>query len=317
MEKALFNYDKISVYNKKLGRFSLAEGDLRIATFPDEYTNFSEELCQMHTSDFYFIAWVEQGDFEYYVDLQKINPKGKSLLLSSPGGFRNLKSVQTIHGISINFTENFFHYMPDEWASYLKHCIIKRVPYLEIKSEESEIRIKQRINQVKEQVERQRDNLPEQIGAYSSLAMLLCEIAEISEFKELESCLEEGSTVSKGIYLLFMEKLEEGYKKHHSVQFYAEELQVSMSALANYCKQNAGLKPLEMINNRILLEAKRLLLFTQMRGNEIALTLGFREQAHFVHFFRRLTGVTPTVFQKQAPTHISTDMINNQLYGKR
>lgn len=300
MEETSFSCDKISVYNKKVGRFSFDKDDLRIVTSPSEFVNnFGEELCQMHTHDFYFIAWIEQGNFEYYVDVQNFNIEGKALLLLSPGEFHNFKSVQNIHGISIDFTENFFRYMPKEWSSYIKHYIIKRLPYLKIKSEDSEFRIKRQINQIKELLEKQHGDLSKKIGAYSLLAVLLCEIVETQEFREINPSFEESSIVSKGTYLLFMEKLEEFYKRHHSVQFYAEELQVSVSTLANLCKKNAGLRPLEIINNRILLEAQRLLLFTQMRGSEIATTLGFNEQAHFVNFFKRLTGATPTVYRTQ------------------
>lgn len=302
MKKNTFKYDTISVYSKNIGRFSLPEDSLRITAFPTEFTNSCRKQCQMHTHDFYCITWVEQGDFEYHIDSQKIKSKGKVLLVLSPGEVHYLKSDENLYGVSVNFTEDFFHYMPKEWATHIKKHVIKKTDYLNVTNNESESKIKKMMNLLKEFSEEEQDCQLWKMKAYSALTMLLCEITKITEFKEMDSHFDEYSVVSKEIYQLFIDRLEECYKEQHSVKFYAENLQISISTLANYCKQNAGLRPLEIVNHRILLEAKKLLIFTQMRGKEIAMSLGFNDQAHFANFFKRLTGMTPSEFRKKSKT---------------
>ncbi len=73
----------------------------------------------------------------------------------------------------------------------------------------------------------------------------------------------------------------------------------TLNQLETCCEECAEEKPLTIIRNRVMLEAKRLLLFTQLKSKEIAYNLGFAEQAHFVNYFKKNTGITPTAFRKK------------------
>ena len=60
----------------------------------------------------------------------------------------------------------------------------------------------------------------------------------------------------------------------------------------------SGQTALGIVHQRLLLEAKRDLVYTAMTVNEIADRLGFSEPAYFTCFFKRLSGVSPSVFRK-------------------
>lgn len=92
--------------------------------------------------------------------------------------------------------------------------------------------------------------------------------------------------------------IEHNYHKHHDVKFYLERLNVSVNVLSKCCKTNAGKTPLAVINEYIILEAKQLLLHTEMRNNEISSELGFEEPAHFSSFFRRHAKMSPAKFRE-------------------
>lgn len=88
------------------------------------------------------------------------------------------------------------------------------------------------------------------------------------------------------------------YKEHHQVSFYASALNRSPKTIANLFSACSAKTPLQTIHERIVTEAKRLLLYTDKSVKEIADQLGFSDMAHFSKFFRNHTGKSPSDFSK-------------------
>ncbi len=92
--------------------------------------------------------------------------------------------------------------------------------------------------------------------------------------------------------------VEQHFKALHQVKDYASLLHKSPKTLSNlFSKQNEK-TPLSVINNRILLEAKRLILYSDLSNDEIAQDLGYKDSGHFSKFFKKHEGVSPTAFKK-------------------
>lgn len=96
----------------------------------------------------------------------------------------------------------------------------------------------------------------------------------------------------------FSNLVEQHYHEQWSVQRYAQELGVSVVRLNTICQQLCQQTALQFIHQRVLLEAKRNLLYTVMSIANISDRLGFSEQAYFSRFFKRLTGTTPNAFRQ-------------------
>jgi len=92
--------------------------------------------------------------------------------------------------------------------------------------------------------------------------------------------------------------VENHYRAEHEVQFYAAELNKSPKTLANYFALYGHRTPLQIIQERITLEAKRLLYYTDKTSKEIAYDLGFDDPAHFSRFFKNQTSTNPSEFKK-------------------
>lgn len=91
--------------------------------------------------------------------------------------------------------------------------------------------------------------------------------------------------------------VEAHFKTEHSVSFYAEKLFKSPKTLSNnFAKLNKS--PLQIIHERIILEAKRLLLYTDKTAKEIAFDLGFDDASHLSRLFKRHTTFSPSDFKK-------------------
>lgn len=96
--------------------------------------------------------------------------------------------------------------------------------------------------------------------------------------------------------------IEEHLRDHWPVERYAEALGVTASRLNAVCRRSAGASILQMVHARLLLEAKRRLIYTGMSMSEIAYALGFEDPAYFSRFFTKREGVSPLAFrQRHAP----------------
>lgn len=97
----------------------------------------------------------------------------------------------------------------------------------------------------------------------------------------------------------FTRLLETHFREHRSIEQYAAELGISAAHLNALCRRLAGQSALQLINQRLLLEAKRCLVYTAMTVNQVSDSLGFSEPAYFSRFFKRSSGLTPKAFRQQ------------------
>lgn len=96
--------------------------------------------------------------------------------------------------------------------------------------------------------------------------------------------------------------VEKHFRSEHSVQFYADQLNKSPKTLANIFPKYNQKPPLQIIQARIALEAKRLLSYTDKTVKEITYELGFEDPAYFATFFKRVTDQSPVEFRKMKLT---------------
>lgn len=117
--------------------------------------------------------------------------------------------------------------------------------------------------------------------------------------RSLDQIREETQAQDRGREHLqgFTRLLEARFREHRPIEYYAVELGISAAHLNALCRRLAGQSALQMINQRLLLEAKRCLVYTAMTINQVADSLGFSEPAYFSRFFKRCTGQSPKDFR--------------------
>lgn len=91
--------------------------------------------------------------------------------------------------------------------------------------------------------------------------------------------------------------VEQNYRTHHEVQFYAAALNKSSKTLANVFALYGKKTPLQIIQERVITESKRLLYYTDKSVKEVAAEVGFEDTSHFSRFFKKQTSFTPTDFK--------------------
>jgi len=96
----------------------------------------------------------------------------------------------------------------------------------------------------------------------------------------------------------FKAEVEAHYRAHLPIADFARRLGTSPQHLTRTCRALSGRSALEIAHDRIVLEARRHLLYTSMTVAEVAFLLGFSDPAYFTRFFGQRTGVSPSAYRQ-------------------
>ncbi len=127
------------------------------------------------------------------------------------------------------------------------------------------------------------------------LKRLIIKLTRLAKYQQLENKIKEPDL---DIVRSFNLMVENNYRKLHQVQDYANLLNKSPKTLSNLFKIYNQKTPLQIIQERITLEAKRLLIYTNKTNTEIAYELGFEELTHFSRFFKKMMNQSPSDFRE-------------------
>ncbi|MGY4492619.1 AraC family transcriptional activator of pobA [Pseudomonas sp. TE3610] len=109
-----------------------------------------------------------------------------------------------------------------------------------------------------------------------------------------------AQTVERGreYFNAFTRRVEAQFRSQPSVEQLAYATGISVAHLNNVCRDMAGQSASQIIHQRLLLEAKRNLIYTSMTVSQVSDSLGFADPAYFSRFFRRLAGLSPRAFRQ-------------------
>lgn len=103
----------------------------------------------------------------------------------------------------------------------------------------------------------------------------------------------------------FRKLVDEHHKSHWPVSKYGNAIGITPSHLNAICQQSAGQSALEIVHERLLLAARRDLVYTEKTIAGVSHKLGFADPSYFTRFFKRHTGLPPSQFRRQSGTHSS------------
>jgi AraC-like DNA-binding protein len=102
---------------------------------------------------------------------------------------------------------------------------------------------------------------------------------------------------AKSQVVQFIQLLNKHFKEQSALQFYADQMNLTQDQLGQVCKKGVGWSPKAIMQEKLLRESKRLLLFDAMSVKEISYELGFTEPTNFIKFFQQHTGISPKNFR--------------------
>lgn len=138
---------------------------------------------------------------------------------------------------------------------------------------------------------------PGQRAAVESALLLLMVLA--LRHAALAEGARQGTTKQAALVARLRERIEQRFRQREPVSVHARALGASLTALRQACARVANSSPAQMLDDRALLEARRLLLYSQLSVAEIAYAVGFEDPAYFSRFFTRHIGQSPKAWRDE------------------
>ena len=132
------------------------------------------------------------------------------------------------------------------------------------------------------------------LQSYLGLAFVMLARSIARESERQLSIADKSVDLARG----FRGLADRHFKDHWSVAAYASALAITPTHLNRICRTVLGRSALEVIHDRVLLEAKRNLIYTSMTVKEVSNALCFSDPAYFTRFFVKNVGQSPTAFRE-------------------
>jgi AraC-like DNA-binding protein len=144
-----------------------------------------------------------------------------------------------------------------------------------------------------------REQSKKQSSSQLMIATLLLQLFLTVEREKPKTIKDEPAGYNSVILRNFQKLIEDNFKSIRLPKDYAGLLYITPNHLNALCKDYLGISAGEVIRNRIILEAKRLLINFDLSVGDIAQELNFPDNSYFVKFFKKYTHTTPEAFRNK------------------
>ena len=269
--------------------------EFEVLDITELYKNFKDNLTTTHRTGFYHIIWFQQGSPTHLVDFNPVKIKPNTLLFLNKDTVQRFDKKNKFDGKVILFTDSFFCRTVAD-TKYLRNSILFNDLF-----SVTQIQVHKQLNlftnllqQMTDELQNTKDN--SQADILQNLLHNFLLHSERERRKQNFTEIKKGADLD--YVMLFKDILEANYKKQKQVNFYAKKIIITEKRLNLATKKVLGKTSKEIIDDRILLEAKRILSHTSESVKEIGYSLGFEEPTNFIKYFKKHTHLTPIEFRE-------------------
>lgn len=239
------------------------------------------ETDTMHLHGFYEIIWFQKGSGTHYVDFNQYAIAPGTIIFISPGQIHSFDTKHDQEGYVLKICAELF----DDFVSL--SCVTVQ--------DKDSAALEMLIGAMQEELKKE-DSLGHREALHALVKLFVIMVRR--SYAGMNPSAPNPHKVSYKAFLNFRKLIEENYCRLHTVKDYAALLNVSSKTLTLYVNECSKYSPLELINNRIILEAKRLLRYSVLSVKEIAFRLGFEDPSYFAKFFKRLVKQSPADYRE-------------------
>ncbi|MEI8271517.1 MAG: helix-turn-helix transcriptional regulator [Paludibacter sp.] len=290
----------MNMLHKDIKTYSFAEMALQYSDFAlkrmdDIYRSTHGAPDVPHRHDYYSIVFIENGEGVHIVDFTEYKIEDHTIYFIQPGQMHQVIFTTEPVGWVITFTEQFLI------SNSISEKMINDIYLFNDYGQSPPLPIYERDLPVYKSLIEQMNFFSSSLESYTLEAvgsLLKLFLIQSNNHCSLHKS-DNPQLLETSNYLLraFKQSLNKHYAKAHMVSDYADELSVTADYLNKTVKNITGKSAKEHIQAKLIIEAKRSLLFSNISGKELSYELGFEESAHFNNFFKKITGQTPTEFR--------------------
>jgi len=268
---------------------------VRIKRMEAIYEAAGGESDRAHRHDYYTAVWVQQGRGEHIIDFQSYPLEENAVFFVSPGQVHRIDTWERPQGWVITFSKSFLqhNHINEDFITEINlfNSFEKRPPIL--LSSATAKKLDTLLRFMEETALTTTAHQIAALSAYLKLFLVYCE-SECTEPENFSSSEQSGAPILKA----FKKLVAANYQKWHKVSDYADQLNITSKYLNQVVKSLLGQTTKEVIQEKIILNAKRELRYTDQSIKEIAYELGFDDPLYFSSFFKTCTGLSPSAFRR-------------------
>jgi len=284
---------------EKIQKYDFKEGlpqEFEIIDFNLLFNEFSEEIKRPHRAEFYQILWFQKGSPTHFVDFNPIKIKPNSLLFVNKNSIQVFDNKAKFKGKAILFTDSFFCKTETD-TKFLRSSILFNdlLSISQIELPKNNSIIKTVFELLETELRNFKDNYQSDLLRNDLRNLLLLSERERRKQDFIE--LKKDANLEQALY--FKTLLDDNFITQKRVSFYCQELNITPKKLNKATSKIFGKTPKNIIDDRVLLESKRLLAHTSESIKEISFSLGFEELTNFIKYFKKHTNKTPVEFRAE------------------
>lgn len=267
----------------------LTEIGVYLKTIISQTSASSDRYAFSHTDDYYFFGFIEDGQCRLNIDFEEYVFGKGSLAIIRPG---QVHRIIDAYNLSANFLT-----IDSVLVNNEEKRILERYGYQE--SQISDIsEQKQLLSLLAHSLSCTENSFSKPIIQRLTTVIVGLVIKDVAGATVAQSEQQGNISRYKEIVWNFRDLLESNIRTNHSPSFYAERLNITVAYLNEAVNAVCGMSVSRNIQDEIILQAKRQLVYTTASVKEIAQGLGFRDYSYFTRLFVRVSGVSPTLFRK-------------------
>ncbi|WP_312398436.1 helix-turn-helix domain-containing protein [Sphingobacterium sp.] len=233
------------------------------------------------------------------VDFNVYETKNPTLLFINTNQYLDIRSANENKAFLIHYNRDFYCIQIHDEEVACDGLLFNNIfenPTVDLQGDELQT-ISQLFTQIDDELNFQDRSSEEMIRTY--LKQIIIRATRQWKKQNLQNEKLDLVSTDQDFFRNFSRLVNIHYKEKHSVADYADLLNLAPKTLSNKFHKLNLENPNEMIKNRIVLEAKRLLLYSDLTIKEIAYQLGYEDPAYFNRIFAQKAGKTPATFRKE------------------
>lgn len=267
----------------------------------NEYlTNNQCQAIKPHIHSFYQVIWFKKGTGKHSIDFMTYDVFDNAIFFVAPNQVHYFDEKTDYEGVLLHF-DQLFLVQDQSPLDFFLNCNLFNNPYQQpsccIGTGIDDI-LDKYVSQIKDELKNGETFGKEMILGNYLKSFLIQIQRRKNQFERVADPLSPIFEEKRMQLMKFINLIDENYKKGYSVAEYACLLHISSRSLSDLTQQQLNKTPSQMIQERIILEAQRLLLYSNLNINQVGYRLGFDDASYFVKYFKKHTGVSPSEFKK-------------------